>query len=688
MPRATWTQTDFTGGEWSPMTYGRVDAPKYKTGLATCLNYVPTAQGGLTRRPGTKFIGQVKNSANAVRLIPFEYNVTQAYILEFGPSYIRFYTNDAQLESSPGVPYEVATTYTAGQLNDIAYAQSADVLYIVHPAHPPRKLVRNGALSWSLSAISFLDGPYANTNTTTTTMDWSGMSGSVTVTISSTTGVNNGSGFVSTDVGRMIRYKPNTTWGWATITGFTDATHVTATVVVSPAGAHAATTNWRLGVWSETTGYPRAVCFNQDRLVFAGATSYPNRIDGSITSDYENFAPTDTAGVVVDSNAYGFALNDTKQNVINWMVSDEFGLLAGTANAEWVIAASTTQVALTATNVNAKQTTTYGSTNVTPVRVGKSTLYVQRTKRKLREMNYQFTLGTFQAPDISVVSEHLTTSGIKQMGVQKAPQPIVWIVRNDGVLVGVLYDKDNDIIGWHDHQLGGYSDSGQTLPPVVESVATIPSPDTTRDQVWVSVQRYINGAVYRSVEVMTKFWENGDTLNNAFFVDCGATYSGAATTTISGLTWLKGQTVSVLANGAVHPDCVVDSSGVITLQRSTTVAQVGLGYNSDGKTLRIEAGGADGSAQGKLKRIHRIIMRFYQSVGLRVQATGAASSYPEPFRTSADLMDNPIALYTGDKRWAWDGSYELEGQVFWRQSDPLPSNILMVSAQLETQDGG
>ena len=687
MPRATWTQTDFTGGEWSPMTYGRVDTPKYKTGLATCLNYVPTAQGGLTRRPGTKFVAQVKSSTDAVRLIPFEYNVTQAYILEFGPSYIRFYTNDAQLESSPGVPYEVATTYTAGQLNDIAYAQSADVLYLVHPAHPPRKLVRNGALSWSLSAISFLDGPYATTNTTTTTLTSSVAGpGAATVTASATTGINNNTGFQTTDVGRMIRLKSGTNWGWGTITSRASTTSVGVTWITA-VGTTAATT-WRLGVWGDTTGYPRAVCFNQDRLVFAGATSYPNRIDGSITSDYENFAPTDTAGVVVDSNAYGFALNDTKQNVINWMVSDEFGLLAGTANAEWVIAASTTQVALTATNVNAKQTTTYGSTNVTPVRVGKSTLYVQRTKRKLREMNYQFTLGTFQAPDISVVSEHLTKNGIKQMAVQKAPQPIVWIVRNDGVMVGVLYDKDNDIIGWHNHQLGGYSDAAQTLPPVVESVATIPSPDTTRDQVWVSVQRYINGAIYRSVEVMTKFWEDGDTLNNAFFVDCGATYSGAATTTISGLTWLKGQTVSVLANGSVHPDCVVDSSGVITLQRSTTVAQVGLGYNSDGKTLRIEAGGGDGSAQGKLKRIHRIIMRFYQSVGLRVQATGASSSYPEPFRTSADLMDNPIALYTGDKRWAWDGSYELEGQVFWRQSDPLPSNILMVSAQLETQDGG
>lgn len=687
MPRATWIQTDFTSGEWSPLTYGRVDTPKYKSALATCLNYVPTAQGALIRRPGTKYVAEVKNSANAVRLIPFEYSDTQAYILEFGPSYIRFYTNDAQLLSG-GSPYEVATTYTAGQINDIAYAQSADVLYIVHPAHPPRKLVRNGPLSWTLSVISFNDGPYLNTNTTSTTLTSSVAGpGAATVTASSTTGINGGSGFLTTDVGRMIRLKSGSNWGWGTITARASTTSISVNWVTA-VGTTAATT-WRIGVWGDTTGYPRAVCFNQDRLVFAGATSYPNRIDGSVTSDYENFSPTDQTGVVVDSNAYGFALNDVKQNVINWLRSDEWGLLAGTASAEWVIAASTTQVALTPTNVSAKQTTTYGSSNVTPVRVGKSTLFVQRTQRKIREMNYQFTLGTFQAPDISLTSEHLTTSGIKQLAAAKAPQPIVWVVTNAGALVGILYDKDVDIIGWSNHQLGGYSDAAQTLPPVVESVAVIPSPDTTRDQVWVAVKRYINGGTFRSVELMTKFWENGDTLTGAYFVDCGATatYSPSPTTTVSGLTWLKGQTVSVLADGAVHPTCVVDSSGTITLQRSAYNVAVGLGYNSDGKTMRIEAGGAEGAAQGKLKRIHRVIMRFFQSVGLQVQATNGAA-YPEPFRTSADLMNNPIALYTGDKRWAWEGSYELEGQVFWRQSDPLPSNILMVSAQLETQDGG
>lgn len=686
MPRTTWTQNSFDGGEWSPLTYGRSDLQRYKNALATCLNYISTAQGGLTRRPGTKYVANVKNSANAVRLVSFEFSITQAYVLEFGPSYVRFYTNDAQLLSG-GSPYEVSTPYAAADLQDLSFVQSADVLYIAHKNYKPRKLQRSGPTSWALNTISFLDGPYLNTNTSATTLTSGATSGATTLTASAAL-------FTSNDVGRSVRLKVGSNWGWGTITSYSSSTSVGVTWVTAVGGT-TATATWRLGVWwgaegsSSTANYPAVTIFNQDRLVFAGSPNYPSRLDASNTSDYENFAPSGVDGTVVDSNAYGFSINSAKVNAINWMSSDDTGLLIGTASGEWVMAASTTQTAITPTNVTVKPTTTYGSTNVQPLRIGKSTLFVQRTKRKLREMTSTYTIGgnTFQAPDISILSEHLTKTGLKQMSAQLAPYPVVWFVRNDGALVSMAYDKDANLLAWNQHSLGGYSDAAQTLPPVVESVACIPAQSTDRDEVWVAVQRYVNGAVVRTVELMQKYWEDGDTLPNAFFVDCGATYSGTSTTTVSGLTWLVGQTVSVLADGSVHPTCVVNNSGVITLQRSASTVQIGLGYSSTGKTMRIEAGGADGQAQGKLKRIHRAIFRFFQSVGLNVQSTNQAA-FPEPWRTSADKMDNPVALYTGDKRWAWDGSYELEGQVSWTQSDPLPSNVLMVVAQMETQDGG
>lgn len=759
MARATWLQTNFNGGEWSPLAYGRVDLAKYKNGLATCLNYVPTSQGGLTRRPGTRFVAEVKSSASTVRLVRFEFSIAQAYVLEFGPSYIRFYTNDGQLLNG-GVPYEVATSYAASELFQLVFTQSADTLYISHPAHPPAVLQRFGATNWTWTNATFLDGPYLPVNTTSTTLTPSGTSGAVTVTASSIVGINNGAGFSALDIGRVLRIKCSAEWLWGTITAVASTTQITWTVyqaqaprtaILQPnvsggsvfsvtvvdggygygasppaitisasggtqaiaaatlvngvvaavqvsitgtsyttatataaapvAAAASATSFWRLGLWGGSNGYPGTVTFHQDRLVWGGPTQYPNRVDGSNVSDYLNMAPTDLDGTVTDANAISFTLNSNTVNAIRWMVSNEWGLLVGTAGGEWVVAPNNTQTAITPTNINAKLSTAYGSAQVQAFSVGKCTLFVQRTGRKLREMNFQFYINTFLAPDISLVSEHLTHSGIKEMAVQLAPNQTVWLVRNDGTLVGMAYDKDQEICGWHQHQLGGTS--------TVESVVCIPSPDVTRDELWVLVNRNINGATRRYIEVVTKYWEAGDDVRNAVFLDSSSSYVGAPTTTVSGLTWLEGQTVGVLADGSTHPDCVVSAGGAITLNRSASVIQAGLRYTSRGKTLRVEAGGQDGPSQGKLKRIHRIIMRLFETVGMVLEANiNGVPAVIEPFRSSADLMDNPIDLFDGDKRWAWEGSFETEGQITWSQSDPLPGNILMLAAQLETQDGG
>jgi hypothetical protein len=762
MPRASFVQTNFNGGEWSPLAQGRVDLAKYKSGLALCKNYVPLVQGPLTRRPGTRFVAEVKDSTKPVRLVKFEFSVLQSYVLEFGQGYIRFYTDDGQLLNA-GVPYEVSTSYAvsdATELWELSFTQSADVLYIAHPKYPPAKLQRFGATNWVLQDIVFQDGPYLPFNTTSTTFTPAGTSGTVAVIASATTGINGGTGFQSSDVGRMLRIKAGGVWLWGTIASVVDTKNITwaiappngsqvptaaegianvsagsvfgvtitnggggygatppsvffsggggsgaiayavltngvvTDIVMSVTGTGytsapdvvinfptpivpSSTTFWRLGVWTSNSNYPGCVVFNQDRLIWAGPSSNPSRIDGSNVSDYENMAPTQLDGTVIDSNAIGFSLNASTMNKIQWMVSDEWGLLCGTAGGEWVVSPSTLQQAITPTNINAKQSTSYGVAATAAIRVGKSTLFVQRTGRKLREMTYQYVINTFQAPDISLVSEHLTVTGLKQLCVTLAPYQQIWMCRNDGTLVGIAYDKDQDCVGWHQHQIGG---SG-----IVESVAAMPATDVTRDELWMVVNRTINGSTKRYVEVMTKFWEDGDTVQHAVFLDSSAEYDGAPTTTITGLTWLEGATVGVLADGSTHPDCVVSNTGVITLQRSASVVQVGLKYSSSGKTLRIEAGGADGPAQGKFKRIHRAIFRFFQTVGHTLTGN---TTIAEPFRDSSMPMDQPVALFSGDKRWSYDGSYDLDGQISWEQDDPLPSNITLLGAQLETQDGG
>jgi hypothetical protein len=235
--RATFLQSNFNAGEWSPQLYGRVDLPKRKSALSHCLNYVPLLQGPLTRRPGTEYIANVASNDVSVRLQRFEFNVTQAYVLEFTNNRIRFYTEGGQLLSG-GAPYTVATTYAASELSTVQFTQSDDVLYIVHPNHPPATLSRLGATNWVLADIVFVDGPYLprNVGANKVSASTSVIGASATITAVTTDGINNGAGFLAQDVGRLMRIRNEsstaaTLWSIFQITGVTNTLTCTATVL-------------------------------------------------------------------------------------------------------------------------------------------------------------------------------------------------------------------------------------------------------------------------------------------------------------------------------------------------------------------------------------------------------------------------------------------------------------------------
>ena len=154
MARANHTITNFLTGELSPFLAGRVETDRYQNAVKTCENFIVKPHGGIQRRPGTQFVAEVKDSSKKVRLIRFEFNRAQSYVLEFGNLYIRFYTQNGRIEAS-GTPVEVVTPYTEAQLDDIQVAQSADVMYIVHPSHNPRKLARTSNTVWTITDVTF-----------------------------------------------------------------------------------------------------------------------------------------------------------------------------------------------------------------------------------------------------------------------------------------------------------------------------------------------------------------------------------------------------------------------------------------------------------------------------------------------------------------------------------------------------
>jgi hypothetical protein len=687
MPKVSPIQNEFVSGEIAPWFIGRSDSDRYKAGLKTCIGYVPTLEGPLDRRPGTVYVYEVKSSAVETHLLPFEFNKTQAYVIEAGDLYFRFYRDYAIIESG-GSPVEVVTPYLEADLPLLRFTQSADVLYLFHPDYAPRKLTRTSHTVWTLSTLTLLDGPYLDVNTTSTTLTASAVSGvGITITASSATGINGGSGFQTTDVGRLIRMFVAGSWGYVQITAWTSNVLVTASVI-STLGGTTATANWRLGVFSGTTGYPGCGTFYDGRLAMAGATNYPQRVDLSVSNDFENFAPSNTAGTVAASNAISATLNSSTVNAIYWLAGDEKGLLIGTAGGPWVLRPATSADALSATNVNARQLTGYGCANVHVARSGKSLVYAQAGQRKVRELAYHYQVDGFMSQNLTVLSGHITESGVEQMVIQQEPKGVIWSRRADGVLLSLTFERDTEsvVAGWARQPIAGYSNAGHTADAIVESLAVIPSPDGTRDDVWMIVKRYINGGTQRYVEYMKAFPDDETAQEDMYFVDSGVTYDGAATDTITGLSHLEGEEVTVLGDGMVFPNATV-SGGQITLSQDVSVAHVGLGYNSDGETLPFDAGAADGTAQGKTQRIHRVGFRLHRSLGLSVgQDFDDLDDWI--FRTAGDNLGEATALFTGVKSDVIQNDYSNENgsTICFRQSQPLPSMILAILPQLHTQD--
>ena len=759
MAKASPLRSSFNAGELSPLMAGRPDVAKYANGCNLLENFIPAVQGPAVRRGGTRYVSEVKSSANRTWLARFEFNTTQAYVLEFGNQYIRFYTQHGVLLSG-GSPYEIATPYAVADLTDstdgtftLSMVQSGDVIYIAHPNYPTQKLSRFGNTNWTIADAPFINGPFKTQNITrANTIYASASSGTITLTAStatfsaamvgsfvylepadlsaikpwtagqeySTNPVNtlrrsDGKTYKCTTSGtptsgkvwRTGPDKPIHTYGtesdgdassisgttcerqgldwlyvdsgfgYVKITAYTNSTTVTATVQgdwplpSGVVGSGNATFRWALAAFSGVEGYPSKVCFFRERLTLAKG----QQLYFSCAGDFENYASKDDSGQVVADRAIQVTISSDQVNTVQWLAPTQ-SLLIGTSGAEFACSENTTNEAFAPGNVKIEKQTSEGSRSVAPVGVGYSTLMVQRSGRKVKELSYNFQQNGYVSNDLSVLAEHITRGGILQTAWHKEPYVAMWAVRADGVLLGFTFNKEQDVLGWHRHILGG---SG-----IVESVCVIPAPDRTRDELWMIVKRTINGSTKRYVEYLEKEYQTGDAQADAFYVDSGATYSGSAATTISGLSYLEGKTVQVLVNGAAHPDCIV-TSGAITLQIAATTAQVGLGYVSTLQTTRIDAGAADGTAQGKTKRINKVVIRFYNTLGAKAGPDANTLDQIE-FRTGSSLRDSAPPLFTGDKLIEWPGGYDFDGYAMVRQDQPLPMTVVSIMPQVTTFD--
>ena len=293
-----------------------------------------------------------------------------------------------------------------------------------------------------------------------------------------------------------ISVRDNSHIGIVEITAVASTTSATATVLTT-LGSTDKTHRWAEGYWSNYRGWPNAVAISsEERLTFAGSTSFPLTVWGSVSGDYTDMTKGD-----LDDDALIYTLvGSGKQNAIRWIVSKN-ALVLGTFGGEHLLGASDDKEAITPTNVLAKIQSTYGSEDIQALLVGDSILFVQRGGRRLREMHYEFEKDSMVAEDLTVFSNHITESTIDQIAYQRTPDPAVWCIRGDGQIAYLSYERSQDVWSWC-RLITSTNLAGTQTESDFESVAVIPS-TSEEDIIYVSVKRTIGGATKRYIEFLS-----------------------------------------------------------------------------------------------------------------------------------------------------------------------------------------
>lgn len=762
MPKYDHIKTSFVGGEFGDALQGRVDVAQYENACEILENFLVRPYGTAISTPGTEFIRETKLSAagsdSTVRLIPFVFSRTDAYIIEFGESYFRFYTDGGIVVTTGTTPFELAHTYLESELFDVQYAQINDVIYLFHGSHAPAKLTRLAAASWTLADAAIVGGPFMDDNTTSDTLEVSGSSGTINISASSTS--------LFTVSGSTLGHH-NTYWkiggvltnsttgleeqGYAKITYVTNAYTATASVIKNltlPSGG--STTLWAEGAWSSVRGWPARGTFHEGRLAAARTDAQPQAVWMSKPFIYDDFLPG-----AEDGDGLAFELSSPESNDIQWLISQGAALIAGTYGGEFAIRASE-DAPLSPSNASAKAQTSWGSESILPKRIGNFIYYVQRFGRKVREFLFNWSEDAYRSKDVTILSPEITGPGIVDMAYQQNPESILWCVTTEGTIATLTREIDQEVQGW----------SKQITVGTYETIAIIPSQEDAYDEVWVIAKRDINGTAYkRYVERFGNMivparqdkcfyvhsglsydaYEQTDgvsislaattgtnvavTSSTAVFAadDAGqriraidadgvilgemevTTYSsttlvygkivydfdaltysptrwGLSVNSLSGFDHLEAETLTLLADGGTAASPTV-ASGVITLDTDYFVVHGGLTYNQNLFTLPADVGSARGTSQGKIQRISNVAIKLNRShTGFYI--AGIADLLERiNFRDPNTLMGTPESLFTGViTNITFRDDYRYGAQVYIRNSDPLPIEILQIMSTVTTSD--
>lgn len=742
---ATPVTSSWNGGELSPLMMGRVDTAIYAIGAEILENFVPAIEGPVQKCPGFRRIRAA--AASATWLTRFVFNTTQSYVIEGSEGKARFYTNGERIESGPSTPYEVVVPFEAGEWPALSTQQSYDRMYAAHPAHPPGVLTRTSATTFAYAEEELENGPFGDGNSNEAisvlvTGDDLTSGGEVTITASAAifqaghegalfqveaydfsdlpaweVGVDgnvsgttirrsDGKAYLAASSGRTGTVQPTheegTEWDgsgnkdvndkgpygvkW---TYLYDQFGIIRIDSVSPFGMEATGTvlrrvpeslqtvaswRWAHAAFSEAEGWPSHVFLWESRLCYIRGFDLFASVVGDYGGGRANFQQYLSSGRLAPDLAFRYRLAIPDAPL--WVKVDRVPII-GTASGEYAVNLKNPASGVQEGNLRLDKQSNYGSAQIDPVEAGTSIIYVQRGGTQLREANYNVGPDRYVSPNINRWARHIARPSLVQLGQQQMTEELLFGVRADGQLVLRSYDPEQEVKGFSRRVLG--------QDGAVVSAVCIPNEDGSRDDIWALCEW--GGA--KSVQRMADWWQTGADIADAYFVDDGASDNlDTPSATISGLDWLVGVEVAILADGAVVPRQVVPDSGTITLPFAARKRVVGRPYTARLRTLRPETRDPSGqSSTGKRKRLVNLVLRLLETSGIRIKPNvEAPNGRLETLldRPTSAAMDAPQPLFTGDTdEKSVGGEYGQDGRYEIISDDPRPCFVVAAMPRLE-----
>ena len=659
MARFVSIQTNFTSGELDPLLRSRVDLKAYENSAEKAQNVICQPQGGVTRRPGTKFINELGGSPeNGIRLASFEFSVDDSYMLCFTTNRMYVYKDKVLITNinGSGNDYLDTTGYglVGSHLDHMCWTQSADTLIAVDEHDAPVKIVRGATdSSWSITNISFASIPkYAFTLTTSNpagSITPSDVSGKVTIT--ATSGVFNAS-----HVGQYINASPQ---GRAKIVKYTSATSVNVVTEFPFFDTTATTTgNWELetgyeDVWSNSRGWPRTVTFHQGRLYFGGSQSRPSTIWGSKVGLFFDFEAVEG----LDDDAVEATLDTNTYNAITDIISGRDLQVFTTGGEFYVPQEGLTPI--TPSDFFFSTTSRIGSKEGIRVKQLESgVLFVQRQGKSLSEIAYSDTQLTYLTSKISLLAGHLLKNP-NRMDLRRAVATdendlLLLVNEDDGSIAAFSLLRSQNVIAPSQFTTeGNFLDVGVDITDIY-TVASRDDGGTTRYYVEV--------------------------FDNTTLTDCAVIGTTSPTADMS---HLVGQVVHVISDGYVESDQTVPAGGTVTFTNPpATSSEVGLPIHVEIKTMPIDLKIQSGTRLGFRKRIVEVNALILNTQNLVINGNLV------PIRSlGLDVVGTAVPEFTGTKTLHGILGYNSDGQITVTQSAPLKFTLLGLEYKVSVHQG-